>query len=44
MKYFVGTAACTMLEGYLELLCASLSLDRLAGNIPPFVNYKAAFC
>jgi len=28
-----------MLESYLELLCASLSLVRLAGNIPPSVNY-----
>jgi len=33
-----------MLESYLELLCASLSLVRLPGNIPPSVNYKAAFC
>jgi len=33
-----------MLESYLELLCASLSLVRLAGNIPTSVNYKAAFC
>jgi len=33
-----------MLESYLELLCTSLSLVRLSGNIPPSVNYKAAFC
>jgi len=35
-----------MLESYLELLCTSLSLVRLAGNIPipPSVNFKAAFC
>jgi len=33
-----------MSESYLELLCKSLSLFRLAGNILPSVNYKAAFC
>jgi len=44
MKEFVLTANCTMLESYLELSCASLSLVRLAGNIPPSVNFKAAFC
>ena len=32
-----------MLESYLELLCTSLSLVRLPGNILPSVNYKAAF-
>jgi len=32
-----------MLESYLELLCTSLSL-RLAGDILPSINYKAAFC
>jgi len=32
-----------MLESYLQLLCTSLSLVRLAGNIPPSVNYMAAF-
>jgi len=33
-----------MLESYLEILCKSLSLVRLAGNILPSSNYKAAFC
>jgi len=33
-----------MFESYLELLCTSLSLVRFAGNNPPSVNYKAAFC
>jgi len=33
-----------MLESYLKLLCTSLSFVRLAGNIPPYANYKAAFC
>jgi len=33
-----------MLESYLELLCSSLSLVRLAGNILPSINYQAALC